>query len=312
MTHPAFEEIPLEEIDASNVPDIADFEFLDLRKAIEQEPEPLDFVFPGLLAGTVGALVSPGETGKTMAMLQTAITLSGGADTLKLEGLGGWICQPGKVLFLSAEDPAEVLQQRVHALGAHVTREQRQAVYQNLQIAPLVGRGADLMNQGWASWIMQQSEGKRLVVIDTLRRFHVLDENDGGQMADLVGRLEILCRQAGTTVLFLHHTSKAGGMQSGDAQQASRGSSVLTDNARFQGNLVGMSQGEAKEFDVDESRRRFFVRLSFAKLNYSAPLPDQWYRRTEGGVLLPAQLGGVAAQGYVTKKKGRKNDTATY
>ena len=53
-------------------------------------------------------------------------------------------------------------------------------------------------------------------------------------------------------------------MQSGDAQQASRGSSVLTDNARFQGNLVGMSQGEAKEFDVDESRRRFFVRLSFA------------------------------------------------
>lgn len=53
------------------------FSWLDLRHAVEHEPTPLDFVLPGFKSGTVGALVSPGATGKTMLALQAAITVSG-------------------------------------------------------------------------------------------------------------------------------------------------------------------------------------------------------------------------------------------
>ena len=272
-------------------PDLSDFQWLDLRHAVEQAPEPLDFVLPGFKSGTVGALVSPGATGKTMLALQAAVTVSGGPDMLDFASMDtAWRRTAGRVVFLTGEDPADVLNGRFHAIGQRLNPAEREAMFENLSVAPLVGRGADVMTFEWRRWIAGVTRDARLVVIDTLRRFHQLDENDGGHMAGLLAYMEQLCRENSTTVLFLHHTSKAGALNGGDAQQASRGSSVLTDNARFQANLVGMTPEQAKQFDVDENCRRNFVRLSFPKINYSAPIPDQWFRRRDGGVLEPAVL----------------------
>ena len=231
-------------------PDLSGFQWLDLRHAVEQAPEPLDF-----------------------ASMDTA-----------------WRRTAGRVVFLTGEDPADVLNGRFHAIGQRLNPAEREAMFENLSVAPLVGRGADVMTFEWRRWIAGVTRDARLVVIDTLRRFHQLDENDGGHMAGLLAYMEQLCRENSTTVLFLHHTSKAGALNGGDAQQASRGSSVLTDNARFQANLVGMTPEQAKQFDVDENCRRNFVRLSFPKINYSAPIPDQWFRRRDGGLLEPAVL----------------------
>jgi RecA-family ATPase len=261
--------------------------WLDLRAAIEQTPKPLDFVLPGLKSGTVGAIVSPGATGKTMLALQAAVTVASGTDTLNLAALG-WTPTTGRVLFLSGEDPDDVLAERVHHIGQRLSPEQREALFDRLAIAPLMGYGPNLMSTPWQDWLATETANTRLIVIDTLRRFHRLDENDGGQMAGLLAYLEQICRENSTTILFLHHTSKAGALS--DAQQASRGSSVLTDNARFQANLVTMTPNQAEEWGVDESCRRHFVRLSFAKINYSAPIRDYWFRRREGGVLEPAML----------------------
>ena len=272
-------------------PDLSCFQWLDLRHAVEQAPEPLDFVLPGFKSGTVGALVSPGATGKTMLALQAAVTVSGGPDMLDFASMDtAWRRTAGRVVFLTGEDPADVLNGRFHAIGQRLNPAEREAMFENLSVAPLVGRGADVMTFEWRRWIAGVTRDARLVVIDTLRRFHQLDENDGGHMAGLLAYMEQLCRENSTTVLFLHHTSKAGALNGGDAQQASRGSSVLTDNARFQANLVGMTPEQAKQFDVDENCRRNFVRLSFPKINYSAPIPDQWFRRRDGGVLEPAVL----------------------
>lgn len=273
-------------------PNLHGFQWLDLRRAVEQAPEPLDFVLPGFKSGTVGALVSPGATGKTMLALQAAVTVSGGPDMLDFASMdAAWRRTAGRVVFLTGEDPADVLNGRFHAIGQRLNTAEKQALFENLSVAPLVGHGADVMTFEWRRWIADVTLNARLVVIDTLRRFHQLDENDGGHMARLLAYMERLCRENSTTVLFLHHTSKAGALNGGDAQQASRGSSVLTDNARFQANLVGMTTEQAKQFDVDENCRRNFVRLSFPKVNYSAPIPDQWFRRRDGGLLEPAILG---------------------
>lgn len=272
-------------------PDLSDFQWLDLRHAVEQTPEELDFVLPGFLAGTVGALVSPGATGKTMLALQAAVTVSGGPDMLGFGNMDtAWRRATGRVVFLSGEDPANVLNRRIHAIGQRLNPVEREAMFENLSVAPLVGRGVNVMTLEWRRWIADVTQDARLVVIDTLRRFHQLDENDGGHMAGLLAYMEQLCRENSTSVLFLHHTSKAGALNGGDAQQASRGSSVLTDNARFQANLVGMTPEQARQFNVDENCRRNFVRLSFPKINYSAPIPDQWFRRRDGGLLEPAVL----------------------
>lgn len=294
----------LDDLPPEGEPDLQDFQWLDLRNAVEREPQELDFVLPGLKAGTVGALVSPGGGSKTMLALQAAVTVAGGPDMLRFSGIdGGWRREAGRVVYLSAEDPPDVLHRRLHAIGARLKRRaEREAVYENLAIAPLVGRGADVMAPEWRRWVDRVSVDARLVVIDTLRRFHQLDENSGGAMAGLLGYLESICRERATTVLFLHHASKSGALNASDAQQASRGSSVLTDNARFQANMIGMNDEQAKRFGVHEDRRRDFVRLVFTKLNYSAPLPDQWFRRAEGGVLEPATL--KARKGAAMPERG--------
>jgi len=271
-------------------------DLLDVGSMLDDEPAELDFVLPGLLAGTVGMLVSAGATGKTMLAHQLAVLVACGLDTLHLEGR----FELGRVVYLTAEDPAPVLHRRLHAIGQHITNaQQRQLLQQNFQIGDLIGRGADLLDQSWLTSFKRLVTGARLVVFDTTRRFHAGDENDSGEMAQLLSALERLCREAGTTILCLHHTSKSGAREGAAEQQAARGSSVLTDNARLQINLAGMTEAEAKTFQVDEAMRRSFVRLIYPKVNYAAAPADRWLRRGPGGVLTPAHLGraGVTATG---------------
>lgn len=271
--------------------DLDDVEWLDLRAAFSAPPEPLDFVLPGIVAGTVAALVAPGAAGKSMLALQAAVTIASGPDLLGLSRAGGWKPTTGRVVYMAAEDISQALCLRSHAIGLHLAPAQREAVAERLHIAPLVGRCVDIMSAYWRDWIAQQADGARLLILDTLRRFHAAEETDGGAMAKLIGVMESVCRDTGTTILFLHHASKAATLGGGGGlQQASRGSSVLVDNIRGQLNLVGMTDKEAQDFGIDADCRDRFVRLVVAKPNYCARPPDIWLRKHEGGVLLPAAL----------------------
>ena len=90
------------------------------------------------------------------------------------------------------------------------------------------------------------------MVLDTLRRFHIEEENSSGPMAQVIGRMEAIAADTGCAVVFLHHANKSASMMgNGDQQQASRGSSVLVDNIRWQSYLSGMTQAEAEEWGVD-------------------------------------------------------------
>ncbi|VTM51671.1 replication protein A [Klebsiella quasipneumoniae] len=71
----------------------------------------------------------------------------------------------------------------------------------------------------------------------------------------------------------------------GDIQQASRGSSVLVDNIRWQSYLAGMTALEAKTYGISDDVRGQFVRFGINKVNYGERAPDRWLQRHEGGVL---------------------------
>ncbi|WP_159125105.1 AAA family ATPase, partial [Klebsiella pneumoniae] len=89
----------------------------------------IDYVLPNMVAGTVGALVSPGGAGKSMLALQLAAQIAGGPDLLDVGEL-----RTGPVIYLPAEDPPTAIHHRLHALGEHLTDEQRQAVADGLLI----------------------------------------------------------------------------------------------------------------------------------------------------------------------------------
>lgn len=238
---------------------------INILEAFAAAPPPLDYVLPNMVAGTVGALVSPGGAGKSMLALQLAAQIAGGPDLLEVGEL-----PTGPVIYLPAEDPPTAIHHRLHALGAHLSAEERQAVADGLKRA---------------------AEGRRLMVLDTLRRFHIEEENASGPMAQVIGRMEAIAADTGCSIVFLHHASKGAAMMgAGDQQQASRGSSVLVDNIRWQSYLSSMTSAEAEEWGVDDDQRRFFVRFGVSKANYGAPFADRWFRRHDGGVLKPAVL----------------------
>jgi len=281
---------------------------IDILQAFEETPPPLDFVLPGLLAGTVGAMVSPGGAGKSMLALELAVLVTTGTD---VSGFGQGVQRhTGKVAFLAAEDPADAIRHRLHAPGQHLGPGVREQFAMDCIIEPLAGLQADINKPDWLEFVEAMASGRRLLFLDTLRRFHNFDENDSGQMAQLIGILEGVAHRTGCAVVFLHHASKAAALNGqGDMQQASRGSSVLVDNVRWQMFLAGASKDEAKTLGIDEAMRGYFVRAGVSKQNYGPPVADVWMRRAEGGVLVPAEF-ATSPVTVTRKKKGGQREEA--
>ncbi|WP_449757724.1 AAA family ATPase [Diaphorobacter aerolatus] len=74
---------------------------INVLAAFECEPPVLDFIWPGFLAGTVGALVAPGATGKSFWALEAAMSIACSVSGGDLVGLaphtpGAWFISLGK------------------------------------------------------------------------------------------------------------------------------------------------------------------------------------------------------------------------
>ncbi len=258
---------------------------LSIAHCIETEPPQLDFVLPGLVVGTVGSIVAPGATGKSWLALEAALLVAVGKDFL---GLYFDELRCGKVVILAAEDPAPVLHQRVHALAQHLTSAERAEFANYVSIIPTYGEVGDLLDDGQtARRILEAATGARLVIIDTLSRWHTGDENDRGDASKVMRKLEHIAGQTGAAIVFLHHTNKTAALAGeGDKQQSARGSSVFVDEARWVAFLQTCTVEEAKTFGIEEEMRRHFVRFGVSKANYCPPLEDIWLRREAGGVLM--------------------------
>ncbi|MEE4074513.1 helicase RepA family protein [Pseudomonas viridiflava] len=276
---------------------------IDLRAAFENEPPSLDFIWPGFLAGTVGALVAPGATGKSFWALEAAMSVACGA-TVESRAAGGDLvglapAKSGRVVYYAGEDPEPALIGRIHSIGKHLGQEARGAIVENLMVMPIMGTLSDVMRKRQRAEIIGQCEGARLIVLDTLSRIHTLDENSNSEMARLVSTLEHIAASTGASVLYLHHVSKSSARDGqADQQQASRGASVLVDNVRWCGFIAKMTDKEAeartdRAFDrqpIGEDRRGFFVRFGVNKQNYARTPKERWYMQHNGGVLLPVDL----------------------
>jgi hypothetical protein len=316
---------------------------LDIGHALTNEPRPRDFSLPCLRAGTVGGLVSPGGAGKSMLAAQLALMVATGLDAVPgLRSKPGWQnLKTGKVHYASFEDGGEDAAARLYgiwkALGPKADEAAIEVAKDHLFVETLTGvRAPDLLDEDeWRDWVNITCVGKRLIVIDTLRMAHLGDENDSGQMARLMAVMQGAAMQSGAAILFLHHVSKGAALSGqGGAQQAARGSSVITDNARGQFFLSTMTEADTNEaggslFDIgapgklariplhgadDDGRemRTRYVRFGVAKSNYSAPWPDVWLRREDHGVLVCADIrlksfsGGSSSGKSPASKSGAK------
>lgn len=311
------------------------FQRLHVREALFDKNLPaLDFVLPGLLTASIGLIVSPGGVGKSFVALETALAVAAGRDVF---GLWGGHPDQGPVVYLNLEDPILALRHRLSAMGTWIERaasmpshaSQRvdfskidwDEVDAHLDVYPAMGtdfavavlneRGQPEIAAGWNGFIESMKvRGPRLVILDTLNRaIPGLDENSAGHMSLVLSALERLARAVECAVVVLHHTNKVSmAAGTGAEQQAIRGSSALSDNARWQVNLMRMSREEGARRGLDDTDRREWIRFDAPKMSYAPATGERWLARTEGGVVVGDQEPPEVRKTDTAKRKGRSDD----
>ena len=129
---------------------------VNLKALLGKPPTPLEFVLPGFVRATVGALVSPGGVGKSYWSLAVAIAIAAGPKA----DLTGLKPTEGRVLVLSKEDPIEVLEQRLHAMASVLPKT---VSYAQVDYRSCIGMDIDVMNDAWFAQLCEVSKGARLV-----------------------------------------------------------------------------------------------------------------------------------------------------
>jgi RecA-family ATPase len=296
---------------------------VNISYMLNNPPPPIDFVLPGLTAGSVGTLIGPGGMGKTMLELQVAVLLATGLGQYDpLFGpatFDGLPMVPQKVVLVVAEEHVNVLWHRVHAIvrsldQRHVLPEDlswpefEQLLDQNLSMYPLAGARrvnlltSDLAPSEDAHELAALSQGARLLIVDPLRQLHLEDENQSASMSPMMSVIKQLAQQTGAAVLVAHHSSRAAGLQGyGDTADAGRGSTALKDDARWQINLLPPTREVLDAYGLPANQASAHVVLADAKNNYDSKRAPVLLRRTAGGVLVPVQP--VAVAGVSANKK---------
>jgi hypothetical protein len=267
---------------------------LDIMEMFNIEPQPLDMVLHGLVRGSVGFEFAGGGTGKSTHLQQTAIQVACGFDSL-----GSGEVPQGKVVILNAEDPVEALHHRAFAFNQHfqLSENQKTELSKNLSIYSLVAKRPDVINPTFIKWIKSISDGARLIIIDTLTRFHGLDENKADDAKRIMEQLEEIAFSVNSSIVLAHHISKSAATSGqGHSQSAGRGSSVFPDNSRYSSYLRKMDNNDLEKINKKSSAEltkedmKRFLAFNISKHNYCAPRDDLWLERVKGGVLVAADF----------------------
>lgn len=251
----------------------------------------LDFVLPGLLAGSVGMIVGQGAIGKSMLALQIGLGVAAGGDYGLIAG-GLWRPEKsGPVTIIAGEDPPEILQKRLFDLrqAAGIDDADAEVIDRLLTVESADGDDIRIISKVRDGFIdgpflndlREICIGQRLVIIDPLVLMHDSDENDNAGATHLMRTLRGVAKEAGTTIVVLHHVGKSG---AGDreAWTAARGASALTTAVRWQVNLSPPTAGDGIS---DDEERWKWVKVLVAKANYAPQQDPALLRRGQGGIM---------------------------
>jgi AAA domain len=170
-------------------------------------------------ASSVGVIGGAPKCAKTWLGLDMALSVATGTACL-----GKYtVPESGPVLIYLAEDALLVVRERVAGMARHRGLDLA-GVEVHVITAPVLrlDRGPDRARL----WEATQRLRPRLLVLDPLVRLHGIDENNAGEVAELLAYFRALQRQLDLSVLLVHHTRKnaTGGVAAG---QGLRGSSDI-------------------------------------------------------------------------------------
>jgi RecA-family ATPase len=229
-----------------------------------------------------------GGTGKTTLLLYEAVHIA-----LGLELWGCRVLNPGRTLFITAEDGEEILQARLirimDALGLNDWQRRKVAdsvMFWDLsgtmaRLAELDARG-NLVLTELADRIVDtyRDVGLAQVIFDPAISFSPGERiiNDGEQA--IVTACRRIIRGLDCCVRLVHHTGKANARDGAIDQYAGRNGTALPDGCRMvtilaNANRVNLARPEG--FDLQPGETGFI--MARAKLSFAPPQPNIWIRR---------------------------------
>jgi len=170
-------------------------------------------------------LSGKGGTGKSFLALQISKSLSEGRSLFELQ------TARSMVFYLDYENSYPLLIERLRKLDV------REVFFWHLsaEISP-----PRLDEDNWQ--LLFELPRDSLIIFDTLRAAHHLDENSSRDMAIILGRLKEL-REAGFTILLIHHTGKAD-------DRVYKGSTAISDLADH---VLALYKIKRDSFEIDDS-----------------------------------------------------------
>ena len=259
-------------------PDEAGFPVIRPSVAFSKILPPPVYVLPSLRPRTVGLIVAQEGVGKSFLALEIGLAKASGCD---LTGIG--ITGPGKgVVYFSKEDPPEIIEERLQSIAPFLQGESR-AKADELEIISLYGRPATLVsekstvNENLIRKFIKTGSGKDLLIFDTLRKLHDLEENSSGEMKVLLEIFDQIALETGAAVLLIHHTNKSANLNGQQGDQSSvRGSNAIVGNTRWSLHLETVKDGSGNKR----------IKVTIPRASYGPEGGEWWLERTEGGVLV--------------------------
>jgi hypothetical protein len=170
-------------------------------------------------ARSVGVIGGAPKCAKTWLGLDMALSVATGTACLGKYA----VPEPGPVLVYLAEDALLVVRERIEGMARHRGLDLANVAI-HVITAPVLRLDQD--RDRTRLWETTKRLRPRLLLLDPLVRLHGIDENNAGEVAELLAYFRSLQRQFDLSVLLVHHTRKnaARGVTAG---QGLRGSSDI-------------------------------------------------------------------------------------
>ena len=167
--------------------------------------------------GAVGFIAGAPKSCKSWLGLDLAVSVASGTPCLGRFAVDA----PGPALVYLAEDALPLVRERLASLCAH-----RGLALDRLDLHVITAPSLRLDLPADRDRLATTLERRKphLLVLDPLVRLHALDENSAAEVSQMLGFLRALSREHAVALVLVHHMSKKGRPQLG---QALRGSSDL-------------------------------------------------------------------------------------
>jgi hypothetical protein len=219
--------------------------------------------------------------------------------------------EPGPVLVYLAEDALPAVRERVEGMARHRGLDLSQ-VEIHVITTPVLRLDRD--RDRTRLWETTKRLGPRLLLLDPLVRLHGIDENNAGEVAELLAYFRSLQRQLDLSVLLVHHTRKnaAGGAAAGQGLRGSGDIHAFGDSnlylRRTREHLVLSSEHRAAPASAPVYLELVATNAETTHLEVIAELQDGRRRSLEGQVLDRLAPGAVFTRAKLRDSLGVKNE----